>query len=432
VIYAGEIAASGTHTITGMVSKPRLILFTGTNRDAFDSVITSGARGGFFGFACEASIIDPTIKNYCQFAMMGGGFCSNQSANCAYAQSAQGGFGANTLYQAQVVGLNSDGFTITFTTGAGAGYKIFYFAICDIDATHSFQHSSNCDGDPRDENVGFEPSLVVQVGQWRDTCHTLPKSTSTLPWTSAGLADIAGGTGVLDAEWIMQSYTRNTLNQRWDNLINQPGVSAHISALSKPFVFGSDLALGYLLASTPASNTVRLNEDPGSGSGFDFALAVTGRDCLRMECGKIIAQFAEQTFTLTEIGEFVEGVVFINMEAEPQIQNNTSGRWGFGFATPDFECSWLNDLSAGAMYQTASHGWISAVSATQASYGDTDFAPPTGQIGFITQSLNAGGGATGFGAIKTFCRGEFKVVLDPLRQGFLIGSWTSSRGGFNQ
>lgn len=427
MIYAGEFPAiAGSITIDQMTSKPRLILFTGTNQDTFDTILTTGVHGplgGFFGFACENPL--GSIVQYVEAAILAGGQCSNLSEHAIYAQSAPGTHGTNTLIKGDVVALNDDGFKVNITDGTG-DHRIFFMAFTDIDFIYPLLHATEVDGDPQDEILGFDPSFIVSLGQWRNSGHTFPKSTSAQAWMNVGFADVAGA-----AEWMFQGYSKAVrLGQRWDNVINSPGSDAHLAAMYSPWVFGSIIGLGYLLATVPTPGTLRLNQDPGVGaSGFDFALAIAQEECLRMDVDDIQAQFAEQTFNLNHVGGPPEGVLFINMESAPTIQSNQPGRMGFGFAVPTYGCSWLLDSSIGAMYQTADHSWISSLTATDVSYGDTDFDPPTNDIGFITQSLDAGGGRTAFGALKTFCREPLLVSTSGLNLYRKVGMPITIRGG---
>jgi hypothetical protein len=434
-IFVGSISAT-SQTVTwpaGIQSRPRFILFTGTNRTENDLIVTSGQCGGFLGMACNDAFGSETIKNYCEFAMIANAQCSNLSERCAYAQSAIGSFGTNTLYEAIVTSFNEDGFSISFSTSSPS-HVVSYMAFCGIDGSFSFPYETACDGDPFAIDVTVPPSLVVALGQWRGTCHTFPKSTSNQPWCSAGIADIAGGSGVLGAEWMYNTWSGgpNRLTQRWDTAVNQPGTIGIIGAVHAPFVFNTTLALGYLQAYRLVT-TLGINEDPGSGGQYDYAIAALSEACTRMECGKAVAGSvgSTQTFALTEIGSPVEAVFVMNVEAAPIIGSNQSGKWGFGFASPLNQMSWIADGAQGCFYQTFQHGWASSVTPTDVSYGDVDFTPATNDIGFTTEGNGAGAGASMWGAFRTYCdfTAPIEVALDPVHQSQWIGTWHTSRGG---
>jgi hypothetical protein len=432
-IVVGSIAAVSQSV--SLPSRPRFILFTGTNRTENDVLVTSGQCGGFLGMACNDAFGSETIRNYCEWAMIANAQNSSLSENCAYAQSAIGSFGTNTLYQGQVTSfydsLLNPGFTITFTTSSPS-HVVSYMAFCGIDGSMSFPYETACDGDPFLIDITVPPSLVVALGQWRNSCHVFPKSTSNQPWCSAGIADVAGGTGVLGAEWIYNTWSGgpNKLSQAWDNAVNQAGTTATLSAVSGPFVFNTTIPLGFIKAAV-LGTTLNLNMDPGSGGGYDYAIAVLHSLCTRMECGGVGAgaEGSTQTFDLTEIGPPLEGVVTFNVEITPQIQANRSGRWGFGFASPLNQLSWMADGEQGCFYQTFQHGWVSSVTPTAVSFGDVEFEPSSDDIGFTTIENGGGVGASLWGAFRTYCDAPPIVSFS----GFLTtrpsGTQITTRGG---
>jgi hypothetical protein len=398
-IFVGQLAAAGSHTVSGMSSQPRLVLFTGTNQSTFGTILTGSGLGGFIGFASNDTFGSTTIKNYCESAIMTGTGCSNLSERCCYAQTTNAAFGGATLYEATVTSFNADGFSISFSTGSGA-HTVFYMAFCGIDGSHSFLYEKTIDG-TLGVDIGTPPSVAVALSQWRDTGHTMPKSTSTLPWCSGGFGDVSGGSGSLVGEWLYQTYSKNNLTQRWTNGVNQPGSNAILGAENRPGPLQTTIGLGYLEA-TRAGNSIFVD---GEVAGHDYAIAVLSEQCTRMEAGAVQAgtEGATQTFVLDQLGVAPEACVFINMESQPKVASDEPGRWGFGFASPTFECSWLVDRSSSAMYQSTSYSWISSVSATAFSAGTTDFAPTSGQIGFVTVENAGGAGVSGFGAFATFC-----------------------------
>jgi hypothetical protein len=418
--------------VTGMFSRPRFILFMGTNQSTFGSVLTGANLGGFFGFASNDAFGSEAIVNYCESSIVANGGCSNLSANACYAQSSSGSFGTNTLYQGSVTSFNENGFTIAFPTSS-PGHTVFYMAFCGGDGSHSLLYERSCDGVLLTD-ITVEPSIVVAVGQWRDTCHTLPKSTSTLPWYTHGMADVVGGSGILGAEWIYQTYSRNTLTQRWTNGVNQPGTNAILSGEHRPAPFNTAIGLGYLEANR-LGTTLQLQ---GQIGGHDYAIGVLSEACQRMECGAVAAGTpgTTQNFTLSEIQVIPEAVVFINMESQPMVAANTPGRMGFGFSGLDtsfnqIDVGFLIDRSAGAMYQSGGRSWIPSVTSTQFSAGTVDFTPSSGHIGFTTQENDAGPGVSGWGGIRTYCdvTAPVEVALDPLNSLQWIGTWHVSRGG---
>lgn len=400
-VFVGELTPSGTVTITGMSSQPQMVLFTGTNQTAFETIINSGNRGGFLGFASHDEFESDTIVNYCVNALMAGSNgASSMSEDACYTQTAQGSYGTNILYRGSVTSFQDDGFTIAFDVGSGS-HKVFYMALCGMEGSAAWQYRRDCDGILATD-IGVEPSFLVALGQYRGgACHTLPISVSVLPWCSGGFADIAGGDNPLNGEYMYQTYAKHSLNQRWSNAVNLSSANAQVGAENRPGPLGTVVPLGTIEA-TRSGTSVVLDGRPG---GYDWVVGALSAICTRMDVDVVGAgvEGGEQTFDLGQIGGPAEAAVFINMEFQPAVASNTPGRWGFGFATPLYECSWLIDRSSGAMLQSTTYSWISSVTPSAFSAGTTDFVPPTDDIGFVTVENGGGTGASGFGAIRTYC-----------------------------
>ena len=323
-VVVGELTPSGTVTITGMVSKPQMILFTGTNQTAFETIVTSGQRGGFLGFASHDEFESEAILNYCESAILAGSNGqSSMSEDACYMQTGQGSYGTNILYRGSVTAFNEDGFTISFDVGSGS-HKVFYMALCGMEGSAAWQYRRNCDG-ILSTDIGVAPSFLVALGQYRGgACHVLPISVSVLPWCSGGFADIAGGDSPQVGEYLYQGYAKHNLSQRWSNGINQPGATAKVGAEARPGPLGTAVALGTIQATASGTNVVLT----GQSGGFDWVVGALSAACTRMDVGAVsaAAEGSEQTFDLGQIDGPAEAAVFINMESQPNAGVNTPGR----------------------------------------------------------------------------------------------------------
>lgn len=437
-IHCGSFSAT-SQPVTGLPGTPGFIIFTGTNRTEYDSIVTTGARGGFIGFACS-EIFDtpfPIIKNYSEFVMMAGGACSVLSENAIFAQHTAGSYNnaGLHLYRGSVTAFNPGSFDVNFAVSDPSS-TIYYMAFCGIDGSASFIYEAAALGTSYDILINRPSSVVLAIGNWRGNGLTIPKITSSERWYQSAIADVAGGTGVLGAEWIYHTWSGgdSRLTQRYDNAVNQPGTVGHIGVLAEPFVFGTTIPLGFLEASQTGVDDLTLHLEADYPGGDGYAIGVMSEVCVRMECAPVSAQPSpgSQTLeTLTEIGSAEAVICFNDMENTPMIQANSDGRWGFGFATPSFQYGWACDNNGGGpFYQTENAAWISSLSATNISMGTIQFF--SNSVGFTTTANADGPGVFGMGAFRTYCdfTAPIEMALDPVLQGVPIGTWHTSRGGF--
>jgi len=395
---AGAIdCGAGSTTITGLPDRPYCILFLGTNQTTYESAFTATYGGGFLGFAVEDG--DGNIHNYCEFAILTTGRCSNLTQTCARTMATAGGILVPPLYEASVTAITSDGFTVTFSQTA-SGYQIHYLAFWDIQPGNVFPYEPLCDGIVFPVDVGFPPAVYFALGQWRGTCHTFPKATSSSLWNAASMGDVVEPTSTWTAS------ARSTIAGYFHCGVDLAGGASTIYAgLADPFVVGS-ICTGVDRISHSDATEITL-ENVGCGDRYDWIHAQMSEcmvgDCLGKSLGAgAIDSEVELDFT-ARVG-IPEAVILNNFQtAIPLGSLSAQKTWGFGFATPDYQCGFSISENDGSMYQSAVNSWVSKTFSTFASYGQVDFEPTSGDASLVVKGNAAGDGDIGLMGVITSC-----------------------------
>jgi hypothetical protein len=402
-VQAGAIdAGAASTTINGLAGRPSCILFLGTNQVVYESAWAATQGGGFFGFAAEDT--DGTIHNYCEFAILTTGRCSNLTQTCARAMTSAGAVTdlGKRLYEASVTDITDDGFTIEFSQIA-PGFQIHYLATWDIQPGYVFPYEPACDGTTFVLDVGFEPAVYFAHGQRRNTCHAFPKSTSASLWNGMSWGDVSAGAvchcaaaqSVIAGQFVSDAETPFSI---W-------------AGVADPFVIGSICTGTNTIAQSDVTEITI--ENVGCGDGYDWIFAQFSQ-CFVGRCeSETLGGGSVNDETPVTLGlDTTEAVIFNNFQDVTQgAALGKPKRWGVGFATAGYQCCFSIDESSGTMYQSESDSWVtSATNAPAVSSGDVNFDPTSGDFSLVLRDNSAGDGDVGFMAVQTKCEDWIPLI----------------------
>jgi hypothetical protein len=406
-------SGAGAVPVTGFGTRPGCVLFFGTNQVTEDTTLLtpSPAWGGFFGWCASTS--PASSDSFVSMAMLGGGGnaqCSHLAEQAVYMQSIADSFGSSVLYQATAT-LDPDGFTLNFSTGAGGGYKVHYLMIGGVGDAFiiPWGPSGACDFHPYTVDTGQVPGVFFSLGQWRDSCHLFPKSTTFTMWNNIAFGDLDEAN-----RSVWSAFAQSSIGRNWSSGAEAGNPMTPLGAVGDPFFFGS-IVTGTHYIRRVAPNSVEF-EQQGAGDGYEHVTASFGGDCFRGDVSEVIgigggAIDSEVAISLPEIAGACEAVVFNNFQHAATTEFPGLNRLGIGFATPTYQAGFSITAVDGSFFQSSQYSWVSKTSGIFASAGTVNFTPSFGDISLVTQLNDAGNGDIGLMGFKTLCPTGFPLLV---------------------
>jgi hypothetical protein len=155
--------STGNFSITDLDFRPQLVLFFGSNKDTYDSVVTAGHSAVMRGTMVQDDVTD-SIVAWCSSAVPHDSMRWEQKPIVCCLDG-----GSGTDYQANAVSIDAAGFTLNFTVVSAGSRRVHYVAIGEM--SHSFAKiiGSNFGGTSASVDVGWRPQSGLALGGLDDT-----------------------------------------------------------------------------------------------------------------------------------------------------------------------------------------------------------------------------------------------------------------------
>src|ERR1043166_5741007 len=156
-------ATTGNKSVSGVGFQPQLVIFFGTRRSADGTSNTPGTNDEMpmtiLGLATSSSnrdVLHSTVDG------SGAGSQFVTAAKCIHNE------GSVVNYSADFISMDSDGFTVNFTTANATAYVVNYMAIGGTDLSNvtikSFT-APTVTGNNAQTGVGFKPDAIIFIGE---------------------------------------------------------------------------------------------------------------------------------------------------------------------------------------------------------------------------------------------------------------------------
>jgi hypothetical protein len=265
--------STGNKSVTGLSFQPDVVLMLNMANDTMGSV-QADANFGFSGFDGSGNQFAHSTRDYDNQA--------DSTLAVEYVENAAvmgigGAAGSpSTFYKAVYVSMNSDGFTINFTTAPASSTKMHWIAIGGTDsAVIRLETAPTTPGTQARTGVGFAPAGLLAYSPHSSTTYTLRTDGSGLH--GLGAADENGGyaavTGVsLDALATSDSAQGNSTT---DAIYQLDDTAAAIDFEADIDTWGSDGVTWDFTATDAAFKYVVIYFGPAEGGGGDETVTHT-------------------------------------------------------------------------------------------------------------------------------------------------------------
>jgi hypothetical protein len=352
--------STGNYAVTGLGFQPQGVCFFGSNTGTLDSVVNSSYLGVFFGLMAtdwdSASLlqhvgwVSPNPKG------------SVLTDDCIYARTAVGGgAGSNVDYRADAVSLDTDGFTVNFTTVSAGTRYVHWLAWGGFD--NAGMHELHSDGGDQTLTLDWRVRSLLAVGMFEGGDGEAFYNGTHWFWSGAGSyppSDLDWQTAYLECVSSGQQRVATALAGSSTPQIYEPyhaGVGGTIlgGQLDAYPTGGSDtdLLLDYQSVSDSHDSIAFWDGESSTGS-------FTPSDTLDDDVVETVAN--------TLVDE-VAAVLMMTTGDTNGFGTTLTGNIGFGVVTPDHQACVFLDGSEQRLYQSVTKGWCSNVSSAGAIAG---------------------------------------------------------------
>lgn len=230
-------AGGGTQVVSGVGANPgdraKGVVFFGANWTAEDTVDTGSGTAVFRGMACERWDSPGTIVQ--DAAAVGPGDQHREDAAAILNLTRAGT--ATVLYQATVTSLDVDGFTLSWSVGAGGGYKVVYAVLFDVDHCAGYRGSV----DATLSGVGWKAGAALVHGAWAGP--TISGNDRSQEWFGGGAYPTGASGNWRGAGLSVQCFPTSQSQQNQVYLDSMDPTILTVSAqhFTGPFLTGSNI-----------------------------------------------------------------------------------------------------------------------------------------------------------------------------------------------